>query len=413
MGRLISSRGVIAASAVVATAFAGPGVAAPDQGMADHRRSIHQADVFESGTEGYDTFRIPAITRTDKGTLLAFAEGRVDGGGDSGDIDLVLRRSTDNGRTWGPLHIVGDIGPNVFGNPTPIVGPASGDVVLLTTHNAGASSEDEIMRGEVAPEDSRRVHVQRSSDDGRTWSEPTDITTEAKLPEWRWYATGPMHGIALERGPHAGRLVAPANHSTSPSPSSDDTGEESKYYGAHSLYSDDGGQTWQVGGIDTPRTGVINPNENSAVELDDGTIYFNARDQEGTSSGTRAATTSSDGGESFDRPYDMVDDLTAPAVQSSVFKLSYRADRHERLVFSSPGHTEERRQLTLRSSFDEGESWEESLVLHDGPVAYSDLVETAGRALGVLYENGDDDSYERITFASVRAPLLDLSSAHR
>lgn len=407
MGRLTHPRSVAGVVTALATALALPGAAAGTEQTPAEQRGVRQTVVFESGTEGYDTFRIPAITRSEDGTLLAFAEGRVGGGGDTGDIDLVLRRSSDNGRTWGPLQVVGDNGSNVFGNPTPIVDPATGDIVLLTTHNSGTASEAEIMRGEVTAEESRRVFVQRSTDDGESWSEPTDITADTKLPQWRWYATGPVHGIALEHGPHAGRLVAPANHSTSPPPGSDDTGRESKYYGAHSLYSDDGGVTWQIGGIDTPQNGVLNPNESTAVELSDGTVYFNTRDQNGTSSGTRAATTSSDGGESFDAPYAMVDELVAPVVQSSVFKLSSRADRHERIVFSAPGDPGARRDLTLRVSFDEAQSWETSLVLHEGPAAYSDLVETSSHALGVLYENGDDGTYERITFASVRAPMLD------
>ncbi|PSL03261.1 sialidase-1 [Haloactinopolyspora alba] len=408
MGRLTRPRTVAGVVTALATALALPGAATgAEPAPADQQRGVQQTAVFESGTHGYDTFRIPAITRAEDGTLLAFAEGRVGGGGDTGDIDLVLRRSSDNGRTWGPLQVVGDNGANVFGNPTPIVDPASGDIVLLTTHNAGTASEAEIMRGEVTDEESRRVFVQRSTDEGETWSEPTDITADAKLPQWRWYATGPVHGIALEHGPHAGRLVAPANHSTSPPPGSGDTGRESKYYGAHSLYSDDGGRTWQIGGIDTPRNGVLNPNESTVLELSDGTLYFNTRDQNGTSSGTRAATTSSDGGESFDAPYEMVDGLSAPVVQGSVLKLSPRADRHERIVFSAPADPGARRELTLRTSFDQAQSWESSLVLHEGPAAYSDLVETSSHALGVLYENGDDSAYERITFASVRIPMLD------
>ncbi|MBB5788216.1 sialidase family protein [Jiangella mangrovi] len=365
---------------------------------------IRQTVVFESGTEGYDTFRIPAIVRSDEGTLLAFAEGRVGGGGDTGDIDLVLRRSHDNGRTWGPLQVVGDNGLNVFGNPTPVVDPATGDVVLLSTHNAGDATEAEIMRGEVTPEQSRRVFVQRSSDDGASWSAARDITADTKLPEWRWYATGPVHAIALEHGEHRGRLVAPANHSTSPAPGSADTGQEAKYYGAHSLYSDDGGLTWQLGDIDTPLTGVVNPNENTVTELADGTLYFNARDQNGTGVGTRATTTSSDGGETFDAPYALEPGIVTPVVQGSVLRLPRAGDR---LVYSGPANPTARRTLQLRYSFDQGATWTGGPVLHDGPAAYSDVVEAGGRTLGVLYENGDTGTYERITFARVPFVALD------
>ncbi|SEF08413.1 sialidase family protein [Jiangella alba] len=369
---------------------------------------IRQTVVFESGAEGYDTFRIPAIVRSEAGTLLAFAEGRVGGGGDTGDIDLVLRRSHDDGRTWGPLQVVGDNGANVFGNPTPVVDPATGDVVLLSTHNAGDASEAAIMRGEVTPEQSRRVFVQRSSDDGASWSAAQDITAATKLPEWRWYATGPVHAIALEHGEHRGRLVAAANHSTSPPPGSSDTGQEAKYYGAHSLYSDDGGLTWQLGDVDTPLAGVVNPNENTVTELADGTLYFNARDQNGTGVGTRATTTSSDGGETFDAPYALEPDIVTPVVQGSVLRLPRAGDR---LVYSGPANPTARRTLQLRYSLDEGATWTGGPVLHDGPAAYSDVVEAGGRTLGVLYENGDTGTYERITFARVPFAALDRGLA--
>ncbi|WP_198663319.1 sialidase family protein [Jiangella endophytica] len=383
-------------------------LAAQDPADAAPPASVRQTVVFESGTEGYDTFRIPAIVRSEAGTLLAFAEGRVGGGGDTGDIDLVLRRSHDNGRTWGPLQVVGDNGPNVFGNPTPVVDPATGDIVLLSTHNAGDASEAAIMRGEVTPEQSRRVFVQRSADDGASWSAARDLTAATKLPEWRWYATGPVHAIALEHGEHRGRLVAAANHSTSPAPGSSDTGQEAKYYGAHSLYSDDGGLTWRLGDIDTPLTGIVNPNENTVTELSDGTLYFNARDQNGTGVGTRAVTTSSDGGETFDAPYELEPSIVTPVVQGSVLRLPRLGDR---LVYSGPANPAARRTLQLRYSPDAGATWTDGLVLHDGPAAYSDVVEAGGRTLGVLYENGDAGAYERITFARVPQAQLDRGLA--
>ncbi len=114
--------------------------------------AVEVTTVFTSVSDGYHTFRIPAVIRAADGTVLAFAEGRVDSSADSGDIDLVLRRSTDGGRTWGPLQLVGDNGPNTFGNPAPVVDPASGEVVLLTTHNDGTVTAAEIRRGEVRPD---------------------------------------------------------------------------------------------------------------------------------------------------------------------------------------------------------------------------------------------------------------------
>src|SRR4051794_6051730 len=211
---------------------------------------------YVSGQGGYDTYRIPATVTTGRGTVLAFAEGRHNGAGDTGNIDVVLRRSGDRGCTWGPLHVVAAGDGDTRGNPAPVFDPRTGAVVLLTSYNSGAVTEAQIMRGEVTPQQSRRVFVQRSRDDGRHFTPPRDITDEVKPAGWRWYATGPGHAVALTRGPHAGRLVVPANHSAAPPAGSSDTGQEAKYYGGHAIYSDDGGRSWRLGFVDSSYDGV-------------------------------------------------------------------------------------------------------------------------------------------------------------
>ncbi|MGH8793695.1 MAG: hypothetical protein ACRDXX_13760 [Stackebrandtia sp.] len=95
----------------------------------------------------------------------------------------------------------------------------------------------------------------------------------------------------------------------------------------------------------------------------------------------------------------MVDDLVAPAVRASVLRLSAAADADERIVFSTPADPELREKLTLRHSFDQAASWAAGPVSHEGPAAYSDLVETSSGMLGILYENGSAGPYEQITFA--------------
>lgn len=209
---------------------------------------------YVSGEGGYDTYRIPATVTTPRGTVLAFAEGRHDGAGDTGDIDVILRRSLDGGCTWGPQAVVASGDGDTRGNPAPVVDPRTGAVVLVTSYNSGDVTEAQIMRGEATPEQSRRVFVQRSADDGRHFSSPRDITGQVKPSNWRWYATGPGHAIALRHGPHAGRLVVPSNHSAAPAPGSGDTGQEPKYYGAHAIYSDDGGRSWRRGSSTTRTT---------------------------------------------------------------------------------------------------------------------------------------------------------------
>lgn len=353
---------------------------------------------FTSGTEGYHTFRIPALVRTTSGELLAFAEGRVESAGDTGAIEVVLRRSADGGRTWGPLSVVSSNGEATAGNPAPVV-LSNGEIVLLTTRN-GRVTEREIMEGTVSEEDTRRVFVQRSTDDGHTFSPAREITAEAKEPGWRWYATGPCHAIQLRHGKHVGRIVVPANHSASPQAGSPDTGAEAKYYGGRCLLSDDGGHTWRIGFTDTRTDGWIAANETTVAELPDGRLYFNSRDQ-GESPAHRLDAYSSDGGETLDAPYREQPGLAGPRVQGSVLQTS----RGDVLLFAGPSDPDARRAMSVRVSDDRGRTWRTAHTVSDAPAAYSDLVQLDARTVGLLYETGIGGSYETIAFERLPIPL--------
>jgi sialidase-1 len=351
--------------------------------------------VFEAGEDGYASFRIPAVVLAGNGDLLAFAEGRVGSSADDGDVDLVVKRSTDDGATWGPLQVVADNGPDFIGNPAPVVDPASGRILVLGITKDGDDTEAEILTG--TGEDTNRPFVVTSDDDGATWTEPTDLTEQAKAPPWRWYSTGPGHAIVLERGEHTGRIVVPANHS-----------HPTGGYGAHVITSDDGGATWQIGAVDTPPVGSPrHPNESMAVELGDGTMLFTARDQLGTDRWHRLQTTSSDGGSTFDRPYTDVVGLVAPVVQASILRVE-PSDGPEGgvLVFSAPSDAEERVDLRLRLSDDDGDTWTDGLLVAEGPAGYSDLVALPGGALGVLHESGEPGPDGRIDFTAVGVDRL-------
>lgn len=387
------SRTLLAATVLLAPlATGGPAAAAPGASSVP----------YVSGRDGYDTYRVPAVLTTRRGTLLAFAEGRHDGAGDSGDIDVVLRRSTDGGRTWGPLQVVTPGDGDTRGNPAPVVDPRTGDIVLVTSYNSGAVTEAQIMRGEVTPDQGRRVFVQRSRDDGRRFDAPAEITADVKRPDWRWYATGPGHAVALTHGPHAGRLVVPADHSTAPRPGSTDTGRESRHYGGHALHSDDGGHTWRLGFVDDDPTGQTNANETSATQLPDGRLYFNARDQSGSSPGNRLDSRSADGGATLDRPYAIQHTLDAvPVVQGSVLQLRGPGAP---LLFSGPSVPTARRAMTIWRSTDAGATFAEALTLSERPAAYSDLVQLDRRTVGLLYETGVNGPYETIEFRRVPVP---------
>jgi sialidase-1 len=293
---------------------------------------------------------------------------------------------------------------NTRGNPAPVVDPRTGAIVLVTSYNSGAVTEAQIMRGEATPEQSRRVFVQRSPDDGRGFSAPRDITAQVKRPDWRWYATGPGHALALTRGPHAGRLVVPADHSVAPPAGSTDTGQEARYYGGHALYSDDGGATWRIGFVDGAHDGRVNPNESSAAELPDGRLYLGARDQNGTSAGNRLDSYSADGGRTLERPYAVQPTLDeVPVVQGSVLRLQ---GAKAPLLFSGPSVPTARRAMAVWRSTDAGATFTRALTLSPQPAAYSDLVPVDRGTVGILYETGAAGPYETIEFRRLPADGL-------
>ena len=194
-------------------------------------------DVFQKGQDGYACFRIPAIVRSKAGTLLAFAEARRNSCSDTGNIDLVVKRSEDGGKTWSKAITVWDDGDNVCGNPAPIVDQETGRIILVTCWNLGEDHEKEIIDGKS--KDSRRIYVLSSDNDGISWSAPKEISSSVKHPDWTWYATGPCHGIQLQNKKYKGRLVVSANHMVA----------GTKTYHSQLIYSDDKGETWKLGGI--------------------------------------------------------------------------------------------------------------------------------------------------------------------
>ncbi|NRQ38126.1 exo-alpha-sialidase [Nonomuraea sp. NN258] len=354
---------------------------------------------YRAATDGYHTFRIPAAVVTGQGTVLAFAEGRRGSAGDSGHIDLVLKRSTDGGETWNALQVVAtEPRRGTAGNPAPIV-TDDGRIVLVFVRQGPSATEEKIRRGQVPAADGRRVFVTVSADDGLTWSAPREITSSVKRPEWRWYATTPGHALQLRQGPHAGRLVVPANHSLPPSGS--DNGTEGRYNGGHALLSDDGGRTWRIGYVDDNPDGYVNVNETTATELPGGRIYLNTR-TDSTAPGTRADAYSADGGRTLERPFRPQAGLVGPVVEGSV--LSWESPRA--LLFSGPAAPDARALMTIRVSTDEGVTWRPAHTVSGLPAAYSDLVGLDGDTVGLLFETGDFGPYEQIAFRRVPAAEL-------
>ena len=349
--------------------------------------SFTEAAIFTSGQGGYNTYRIPAIVRTNAGTLLAFCEGRKTSSADSGDIDIVLRRSTDNGQTWGALTLVqeeGDTASITIGNPAPVVDESTGHIHLLFCRN------------------NSRVFHTMSTDNGLTWSVRDEITAAVKPGTWSWYATGPVHGIQLKRGAQAGRLVVPCDHTLT-------TGGT---FGVQSVYSDDHGATWQLGAV-AGVTATVSPNENTCVEMvtpaagGGSRLHFNTRDH--TGSITRATTGSNDGGTSY-APADFTDapQFTCPTVQGALlrFRATDQGDPANRILFSCPNGSS-RNRISVWSSNDEALTWSAPKAVHEGPSAYSDMAVTGDGKVALLYEKGTSSPYETITLARFNEEWLD------
>ena len=345
------------------------------------RISYHEADVYVSGQDGYHTYRIPSLLVTKAGTLLAFCEGRKRSAADLGDVDLMVKRSSDNGATWSPQQIVHEEGGDAeitIGNPCPVVDRDTGVIWMPFCR------------------DNKQTFVMSSADDGLTWSTPREVDVDKSWATRGHYATGPGVGIQLAIGPRRGRLLIPCDHR--------DGADKSHGHAAHILISDDHGETWRR--IEVPGPGG---NECQAVELEDGSILLNARMQTHYQ-GRRAVAVSQDGGETWS-PLAHDDNLPCPICQASFARHSFARGARSRLLFSNPdsaGNPQatdrrkvkgERVRMTVRLSYDDGKSWPIARLIHSGPSAYSCLAALPNGEVGLLYEKGKDRLYESLSFA--------------
>lgn len=335
--------------------------------------AFEQTALWTAGQDGYHTYRIPSLLVTARGSVLAFCEGRKTGSGDHGDLDLVMKRSTDNGRTWTPhivVHEEGGEAPITIGNPCPVVDVSTGTIWLPFTR------------------DNKAVFITSSTDDGMSWSTPRDISATTMKPGWVWVATGPGIGIQLTRGPHKGRLVIPSDHRITLS-------DKQSEWNSHMMFSDDAGKTWQ---ISAPIQ--AGGNECQVIERSDGSLLVNTRMQ-GHFQGLRGIATSSDGGATW-TPITHEAQIPCPKCQGSLL----RYDDH-RLLFSNP-HPKvdpanptrlQRERLTVRSSTDDGKTWTAARALHEGPSAYSILARLPDGTILCLYEGGQKKAYEELRLA--------------
>ncbi len=349
------------------------GCASPPPRPAEPER----VDLYAEGDNGFHSYRIPSLVVAPKGTLLAFAEARKNDKSDFGHIEVVLRRSSDGGRTWGPIQVVASDGENAIQNPTAVVERETGTVwlVLIRTPGTGYRSGKDLERG---PARMRRTWVTSSRDEGATWEKPRDITESVCRPEWRDSIPGPGVGIQARDG----RLVIPAYHY----PVGAGTGGSLNA----AMISPDRGRTWTVGEDTEPGM-----NESQVAELSDGSLLLNMRSYRGL--GRRGTALSRDGGRTWSKVSDDPT-LVEPVCQASLLRAG------PYLLFSNPANEKRgRSRLTVRLSADDGRTWPRAALLEEGPSAYSCLAALPDGSIACLYERGRKVPAETITFA--RFPL--------
>lgn len=362
-----------------------------------------EATVFKSGADGYASYRIPAIIQTKAGHLMAIAEGRVDHAGDYGNVDIVFKISKDEGKTWGPLQKAVDYEKLQAGNPAPVVDlldPQYPQGRIFLFYNTGNNHEGEVRKGKGL----REVWYISSTDAGTSWSEPQNITAMVHRPnqpdinpayqfteDWRTYANTPGHAFQFISGPNKGRLYIAANHSAgAPDPNGKD-------WQAHAFYSDDHGKTFQLSD-NIPFAGT---NESTAAQIGDNAVYMSSRNQAMTPK-TRIISRSFDGGKSWKETFSDPN-LPDPVNQGAV--LSWKKGKNFILAHINAADADNRDNLTLKLSKDQGKTWYFQQQIAKAPAgysgayaAYSDIVKIGKHKIGVLYEK---NNYEDIVFTQV------------
>ncbi len=343
---------------------------------------LKQSDVFLRGQDGVNIYRIPGVIVSPAGTVLAFCEGRE--GDDQSPTDLVLKRSFDNGATWGKMQIVVKRqGPQAIMNPCPVIDRKDGAILLFCNLFPDGKSQD--IPGAV------KQLVLRSTDDGATWSRPEDISSQIGDPKkWASLCSGP--GVAIQTS--SGRIVVPLWHH--------EGGGESDYL-TGAFFSDDHGKTWRAG-----KAVAGGGDEGQVVELADGTLMLNWRwSKMGGKTQRCWVAVSKDGGDTWSKPQPD-DSLISPICQASILRYTKKGEGHtrNRLLFSNPATTSKRENMTVRISYDEGKTWPVGKTVCAGPSAYSCLAVLKDGTIGVLYETGEKDAYEKIRFARFNVEWL-------
>lgn len=388
----------LAILAAVATTLFSAGVARTAEPL------LEKIDLFNAGSGGYKLYHIPGVLVTAKGTVLAWCEARKKGS-DWDQIDILLRRSTDGGKTFSKAVRIADVPGPKAKNPFAlrVKGVDPNDV---TYNNPVLIAGRDGTVHMVFCVEYMRCFYQRSTDDGVSWSRPVEITdTFAAFKsayEWKVLATGPDHSIELQ----SGRLIVPVWLSTGTG------GNAHRPSVTATIFSDDAGRTWRAGEIAVPCTEEwINPNETVAIQLADGSVMLNVRNESKTH--RRLVTVSKDGATGWSTPkFDEA--LLEPICMGGIVRYSSEAGGGKnRILFcnphnleradgkEAPGKNRDRKNVSVKLSYDEGKTWAVNKSLEPGWSAYSDIGVTPDGTILCIYGRGEKASFagDRLTLA--------------
>ena len=346
-------------------------------GWSDHHLGIN---VRKSGDDGVHSYRIPGLATTNNGTLLAIYDVRYDSSFDlQADIDIGVSRSTDGGRTWEKMRIVMDMGEwaglpeaqNGVGDPAILVDSNTGEIFIVALWTVGIGNDRawlNVGQG-MTPYETGQLMMASSKDDGRTWSEPRNITSMVKQPDWHITLQGPGNGITMEDG----TLVFAFQHV-----------DAQRVPWSGIMYSKDHGKTWK-----THKTcPVRETTESQVAELEPGTLMLNMRNNLRTG---RMVYTTNDMGETW-QVHESSGKLAEPVCMASLIKVKAEDNilGKDLLIFSNPATTKSRSDITIKASLDYGKTWLENdsiLLDEENGWGYSCLSMIDRETIGILYES--------------------------
>ena len=358
----------------------------------EHRMGI---GVRHAGNDGAAAFRIPGLVTTNRGTLLGVYDVRYNSSVDLQEhIDVGLSRSTDGGKTWEPMRLplaFGEYGglpaaQNGVGDPSILVDTKTNTIWIAAawTHGMGNQRAWRCSRPGMDMNYTGQLVLTKSTDDGKTWSKPINITEQVKDSSWRFLLQGPGRGITM----HDGTLVFPIQFIDS-----------TNVPNAGVMYSKDSGKSWHIHNL--ART---NTTEAQVVEIEKGVLMLNMRDNRG---GSRAVALTSDLGKTWTEHISSRKALREPVCMASLIfvKAEDNALNRDILLFSNPDTTKGRHHITIKASLDKGVTWlpENRVMLdEDEGWGYTCLTMVDRETVGILYES----SVAHMTFQTLK--LTDL-----